>query len=48
LPLQRVVRGIEAASIVMGELAKEREGINKELLHAAVTGFLEQLQVCDI
>lgn len=42
---QRVVRAIEAASFVMGELAKEREDINKELLHAAVSGFLEQIQV---
>lgn len=44
-PLQRVVRAIEAASFVMGELAKEREDMDKNLLHAGATAFLDQIQV---
>lgn len=43
--LQRVVRAIECAGFAMGELAKEREDINKTVLNTVVKSFLEQLQV---
>lgn len=43
--LQRVVYAIEAASYVMAELSKEREHIDKRLLHRSATAFLEQIQV---
>jgi hypothetical protein len=43
--MQRVVRAIECAGFAMGELAKEREDINKTLLNTVVKSFLEQLQV---
>jgi hypothetical protein len=43
--MQRVVRAIECAGFAMGELAKEREDINKTVLNTVVKSFLEQLQV---
>lgn len=43
--LQRVVYAIEAASYVMDQLSKEREHIDKRLLHTSATAFLQQIQV---
>lgn len=44
LPVQRVVHALEAASVVMSELAKQRDDVDKQLLHAAATGFIQQIQ----
>jgi hypothetical protein len=30
----------------MAELSKEREHVDKQLLHTAATGFIKQIQVC--
>lgn len=41
---KRVVYAIEAASYVMDQLSKEREHIDKRLLHTSATAFLQQIQ----
>jgi hypothetical protein len=40
-----VVHALEAASFVMTELSRERQHVDKQLLHAAATGFIQQIQV---
>jgi len=45
--VQKVVRAIEAASFVMLELSKTRDDADKQLLHAAATAFVTQVQVRD-
>jgi hypothetical protein len=45
LLLQKVVRAIEAASYVMTELSKNKEEMDKGILHVAATGFVQQVQV---
>jgi hypothetical protein len=45
LLLQKVVRAIEAASYVMTELSKNKEEMDKSILHVAATGFVQQVQV---
>lgn len=42
--MQRVVRAIEAAGFVMAELSKTRDEVDKQLLHAAASGFVQQVQ----
>eukprot|EP00879_Flechtneria_rotunda_P000916 GHRR01001044.1.p2 GENE.GHRR01001044.1~~GHRR01001044.1.p2 ORF type:complete len:183 (+),score=80.68 GHRR01001044.1:1621-2169(+) len=41
---EKVVRAVEASGFVMSELSKTREETDKQLLHAAATGFVEQIQ----
>ncbi|WIA10108.1 hypothetical protein OEZ86_000273 [Tetradesmus obliquus] len=41
---QKVVRAIEAASYVMTELSKNKEEMDKSILHVAATGFVQQVQ----
>jgi len=43
---QKVVRAVEAASFVMTELSKTRDEADKQLLHAAASAFVTQIQVC--
>jgi hypothetical protein len=42
---QKVVRSIEAASYVMTELSKNKDEMDKSILHVAATGFVQQVQV---
>lgn len=45
LAVQKVIRAIEAAGVVMGELAKERTDMDKIMLNTAVKAFSDEIQV---